>query len=181
MKASPATVQARVEEILRIVLDGAKTWDIRAHVAEKEAEGEPPWTVEEGNQPLGERQIRRYVARAEALIVKSLKVTRKKTLRRRIAQREALYARAVAQGDTKAALAILRDLDELAGNYPPRKVAPVSPDGKSEYGTTLTDAERAAALAALYARLGAKPGGETPEGTASADGQVLGGPEPTSE
>src|SRR5262245_5408513 len=105
-KASKATVQARVEDILRVLLDGAQPWDVRQYVSEKETAGEEPWKLAEGQRPLSERQLRRYVVRAEKLLAESCRTSRKKLLRRHLAQRRALFARAVNQGDVRAALAV---------------------------------------------------------------------------
>src|SRR5262249_14722515 len=117
MKANKATVRARVEDILRVLLDGAQPWQIRQYVAEQEAAGEPPWTVPEGGKPLSERQIRRYCDQADRLIASACRTHRKKLLRRHVARRESLYARAVNKGDERTALAVLRDLGELQGLY----------------------------------------------------------------
>jgi hypothetical protein len=118
MKATAATIRARVDDILRILLDGAQSWDVRQYVAEKEAAGEPPWTVPEGGKPLSERQLRRYCDRADKLISESCRTNRKRLIRRHLAQRRNLYARALNKGDERTALAVLRDLAELQDLYP---------------------------------------------------------------
>jgi hypothetical protein len=117
MKASKATAQARVDDVLRIILDGAEPWDIRQYVSEKEAGGEPPWAVPEGGKPLGERQLRRYCRRAEQMMADAGRTNRKRLLRKHAAQRRNLYARALNKGDERTALAVLRDLAELQGLY----------------------------------------------------------------
>jgi hypothetical protein len=117
-KASKATVQARVEDILRVLLDGAQPWDVRQYVSEKEAAGEEPWQLADGDAPLSERQIRRYAARAETLIAQSCRTARKKLLRRHLAQRRALFARAVSQGDVRAALAVADSEAKLLDLFP---------------------------------------------------------------
>jgi hypothetical protein len=118
MKATNPIIKLRVEDVLRIRLDGAEGWDVRRYVAEKEAAGEAPWTVAEGGKPLSERQIRNYVTAADELISESCRQSRKKLLRRHLAQRRNLYARAVNKGDERTALAILRDLAKLQDLYP---------------------------------------------------------------
>src|SRR5262245_15773253 len=118
MKATTAIIRLRVEDVLRIRLDGAEGWDVRQYVAEKEQAGEQPWKVEEGGKPLSERQIRRYVEQADRLLEESCRTSRKKLLRRHLARRRALYARAVNSGDLRTALAALRDEAELLGLYP---------------------------------------------------------------
>src|SRR5262249_18034132 len=47
---------------------------------------------------------------------------RKQALRRHLAQRRNLYARALNKGDERTALAVLADLAELQGLYPPKGV-----------------------------------------------------------
>jgi hypothetical protein len=169
MKASKATVQARVEEVLRIRLDGAEFWDVREYAREKEQEPGTAWTLPEGGKPLSDGQLWRYIARADRLMAESCRASRKKLLRRHQTQRRNLYAKAVSAGDYRTALAVLRDEAELQGLYPPRKVAPTNPEGDKPYEGSLTDAERAAALQALYARLGTGGGGPPAGGPAGGD------------
>ncbi len=169
MKATNAQIQQRVEEVLRIRLDGAEFWDVREYAREKEQEAGSAWTVPEGGKPLSDGQLWRYIARADKLIAESCRASRKKLLRRHLAQRRNLFAKAVSAGDYRTALAAARDEAELQGLYPPKKIAPTNPKGDEPYAGNLTDAERAAALEALYARLGAGGGGAAPGGPAGAD------------
>jgi hypothetical protein len=118
MKATKATVRARVDDILRVILDGAEPWQIGPYVAEQEQAGAAPWTVPEGGKPLSRRQIRRYVSWAERLLAASCRTDRDKLLRKHAAQRRNLYARALNSGQLNVALAVLRDLAELQGLYP---------------------------------------------------------------
>src|SRR5438094_8985432 len=118
MKATRATIRQRVEELLAIKLDGAEFWDIRQYVSEKQAAGEPPWAIPEGGRPLCDRTLWRYLAQADRLIAESCSEGRKKLLRRHLAQRRSLYAKAVSAGDVRAALAGLRDEAELLALYP---------------------------------------------------------------
>jgi len=122
MRATDPIIQQRNEDVLRIRLDGAEGWDVRRYVAEMEAAGTAPWTIAEGGKPLSERQIRYYVAAADKLIAESCRQSRKKLLRRHQAQRRNLYARCVNKGDERSALAVLRDLADLQGLYPPARV-----------------------------------------------------------
>ncbi len=122
MKATKAQVEARVTELLRIRLDGAEFWDVREYAREKEQEEGSPWQLAEGQKPLSDGQLWRYLARVDRLIAESCRASRKKLLRRHLAQRRALYAKAVSQGDIRGALACVRDEAELQGIYPPAKV-----------------------------------------------------------
>jgi hypothetical protein len=117
MRATTETIRARVNDIIRILLDGAQPWDCTSYVSEREATGDAPWAVPEGGKPLSSRQIRRYVEGAEREIGASCRTQTKKLLRRHLAQRRSLYARAVNKGDERTALAVLRDEAELLGLY----------------------------------------------------------------
>jgi hypothetical protein len=103
-KADNAEVLKRVEEVLRIRLDGAQFHDIVQYAAEK------GWG-------LKDRQIRTYIRRADALLVERQDTSRKRVIARHLAQRQALYARAVNAADYRTALAILADEAKLRGLY----------------------------------------------------------------
>src|SRR5262249_57794260 len=102
MKATKAQIQTRIEEILRIRLDGAEIWDIREYVREKEQEQGSPWQLVDGQKPLSDSQLWRYIARADKEIAASCRASTKKLLRRHLAQRRSLYAKAVSAGDYRA-------------------------------------------------------------------------------
>jgi hypothetical protein len=162
-KATNAEVMERVEAVLQIRLDGAQFHDIRQYASEK------TWGV-------SDRQLRRYVAASDRLLAARLEKDRDRLFARHVAQRQTLYARAVNAADYRTALAVARDEAELQGLYPPKKVAPTDPSGEQEYGHSLTDPERLAALQSLYARVGAGGGGPVADRPAGADGSFLGGP-----
>lgn len=129
-KPNKILVARRIEEILRIRLDGAEFWDVLRYVAEKQQAAEAPWIVPEGAKPLAERTIWWYVARADQLIAASCRASRKKLLRRHLAQRRNLYAKAINQGDIRTALAVLQDEAKLLGLYPATKVEQSGPRGE---------------------------------------------------
>src|SRR5579871_5099200 len=106
-RPTKAQLEQRVGEILSIRVAGAQFWDVRQYVAEKEAAGEQPWAIAEGGKPVSGRTLWRYIASADKLLESSVVTQRKKALRRHKARREYLYAMAVNQGDTRAALAVL--------------------------------------------------------------------------
>jgi hypothetical protein len=118
MKATKAQVEARVTGLLRLRLDGAEFWDIREYVREQERADGSPWKLGEGQKPLSDSQLWRYLARVDRHIADDCRASRKKRLRTHLAQRRNLYAKAVAQGDIRAALACKRDEAELLGLYP---------------------------------------------------------------
>jgi hypothetical protein len=123
-KATKAVVVQRIEELLRIRLDGAEFWDCKEFIREREnARGndqEPAsvWALADDAKPLSDGQIWRYIGRADKLIAESCRASRKKLIRRHLAQRRNLYAKALAAGDIRAALACARDEAELQGLYP---------------------------------------------------------------
>src|SRR5262245_55168373 len=123
MRATKAQVEARVNDLLRIILDGAvKEWDLCEFVRKQEQEEGSHWYLADGEKPLSYSQIRRYAVKVDKLIAKSNRTSQKKQLQQHIAMRRNLYAAAVRQGDVRAAMAVLRDLAELQGLYPPKKI-----------------------------------------------------------
>jgi hypothetical protein len=118
MRETDPILEQRVEEMLAIRLDGAKEWDARRYVAQKEAAAEAPWKVPEGGNPLSRRQIRNYIREADRRIARSTQATRRRRIARHIAFREKLYARAVNKGDERTALAILDSLAKLLDLLP---------------------------------------------------------------
>jgi hypothetical protein len=133
MKPRPTKAQVlqRVGEILRIRLDGAEFWDVREYVREKEKEEGSAWHLAEGQTPLSDSQLWRYIARADKEVTASCRASRKKLLRRHLAQRRNLYAKAVSQGDIRAALACARDEAQLQGLYEPATGAKLPAAGTS--------------------------------------------------
>jgi hypothetical protein len=120
MKATKAEVAKRVEETGEIRLAGAGFADIRRYAAQN------GWGV-------SDRQLWRYIRAAGELMAKDFEEGRHKLLVRHLAQRRALYARALQIGDYRTALAVARDEAELQGLYSPRKVALTDPSGDREY------------------------------------------------
>jgi hypothetical protein len=178
-RASKDLVEARLRDLVEILLDGAEPgWDLCETVREWEQKEGSAWHLAEGEKPLSYSQLRRYAARAEKLIAESCRASRKQLLRRHLARRRRLYATAVQQGDTRAALAVLQDEARLEGLYPPTKIAPTNPKGDKPYDGTFSDAERLASLRALYARLGLGDGTPPPGGDAHGDGPLVGGAVP---
>jgi hypothetical protein len=137
-KADNATVAQRVEEVLRIRLDGAEYHDILQYAAEK------GWGI-------NERQIRTYIQRADDLLVERQECSRKRTIARHVAQRQALYARCVNAADFRTALAILADLAKLRGIYPDQEMKELRQLAAAQ-GLRLEDLERRLRLAGLPAQ-----------------------------
>lgn len=128
-KPTRAAINARIEDVLRIRLDGAEFWDVREYAREKCAEDGSPWHTE-GGKCLSDGQLFRYIARADKLIGESCRSSRKRLLRRHLAQRRNLYGKATNSGDVRAALACLDSEAKLVGLFD----APSKP-AKNEAGT----------------------------------------------
>lgn len=107
-KSTNLEVQSRVEDVLRIRLDGAEMWDIREYAREK------GWAVSDA-------QLYRYLARADGMIAESAMADRPALVRLHLAKRRALYARCVQSGEMRTALSCLQDEAQLLGLYPAQK------------------------------------------------------------
>ena len=112
------TLLKRADEVLALRLLGAEFADIKAHAAK---EG---WNV-------CDRTLWRYIDQGDRLLAKTLEKDRQKLVNRHIAQRRALYARAVSVSDYSTALRILQDECELLGLYPPKTARLGLPEGGS--------------------------------------------------
>lgn len=120
MKATKQQTERRVEELLRLRLDGAEFWDICEYVREKDKDAGSVWHRGPNEEPLSESQIRRLMARADELIRTSRQHDREQNIDLHLARRRNLYAKALLAGDVRVALACLRDEAELLGLYPPK-------------------------------------------------------------
>lgn len=107
-KSEEATVAARVEEVLRIRLDGAQFHDVLQYASEKR------WG-------LTDRQVRTYMRRADDLLVERREKSRKRLLAQHLARRETLYARCVNAADYRSALAMLDSSARMQGLFPDPK------------------------------------------------------------
>ncbi len=108
-KSDDPETARRVDEVLRIILDGAQSWDVVQYASGK------GWGVSEW-------QVRTYIARADDLMAEQQAKKRRKVIARRLSQREVLFARAVNAADYRTALAILSDMDKLQGHYPEKDI-----------------------------------------------------------
>ena len=114
-KITQEEMARRVEQVLRIRLLGAQFHDIRQYASETDEETGRPWNV-------CDRQLRRYIDATDDLLVANAEKDRDKIIARHLAQRQALYARAMEAGDLKAALAVMKDECDLRGLYPPKAI-----------------------------------------------------------
>jgi hypothetical protein len=103
-EATAAEMLLRVDEVLRIRLDGAQFHDVVQYASEKE------WGV-------SPRQVGNYIRKADDLIAERQDKGRRRIIARHMARRESLYARSVNAADYRTALATLSDLAKLQGLY----------------------------------------------------------------
>jgi hypothetical protein len=115
MKATKAEIMKRVEAILEIRLAGAEFADIRKYATEN------GWH-------LSDSQLWRYVRKTDDILAHTLERDRQKLVNRHLAQRHALYARAMSVSDYRTALAVLKDQAELQGLYPTGRSGPQPPE-----------------------------------------------------
>lgn len=107
----PRLDRARVEEVLRLRLDGAQLHDVLtfANVRQPDAT-EPPWN-------LTEAQAAAYIRAADDLIATRRDRDANRVAALHLAQRNTLLARAINGADYRTALACLQDMAKLEGLY----------------------------------------------------------------
>jgi hypothetical protein len=167
MKATSAQVLTRVEEVLQIVLLGGELHDLREHAREN------GWNLSDG-------QLRRYQSRALELARERLDKDRGRLMARHLLQRRAMYARAMKAGDWRTALSVAKDEAELLGLYPPKKIAPTTPDGEESYEPVSGLASLIPELQRAVDRHRQGAGGEDPR-QSTAVGALAIGPGPADE
>jgi hypothetical protein len=106
MRASKATIMKRIETVVQIITLGGEFHDVREYAHKNQ------WQISDG-------QLRRYYDQALDLLEARMEKDRNKTRARHLAQRRALYARALKDGDLRTALAAAKDEAVLYGIYPP--------------------------------------------------------------
>ncbi|HEY3788467.1 MAG TPA: hypothetical protein VGL71_06410 [Urbifossiella sp.] len=109
-KADAATIQGRIDEVLRIRIDGAAFHDVQQYSAEKGWGGKP-------GEGLSERQIREYMGRADKMLADRQEQRRRLIIGQHLARRDSLYARAVNAADHRTALAVLDSTAKLQGLF----------------------------------------------------------------
>jgi hypothetical protein len=143
-KAQATIVAQRIEEVLRIRLDGAEFHDVVQYSSEQK------WNV-------GERQLWKYISRADELIVERQVKGRKKLLARHFTQRRSLYARALNAADYRTCLAVLSDEAKLRGLYPDTKEVKDLVKLAQSLGMKVEELERRLANAARTAESESQP------------------------
>ncbi len=107
VRVDQATIEARVEEVYRLLLSGATRVDILQFVAKTN----PPWGI-------SNRQAENYIAKAYKRFELIVEKRHERIFNKHYARREDLYAKSLNQGNIPAAAGVLKDLDAYLGMYP---------------------------------------------------------------
>jgi hypothetical protein len=108
-RATAAERAARVELLVNLRLNGGEIQDALALAAEQ------GWGI-------GPREVHRLVRKADRAIVQTVEKDRERLIGHHVAKRRALYARCVADGDYRGALAVLDSEAQLLGLFAPKNV-----------------------------------------------------------
>ena len=152
MKATKVQSQRRVDDLAIFRVQGAEFRHIREYVTEKERVPESPWFLMDGQKPMSDAQLRRYVSRADKQIADDLRSTRRLRLGRHIAQRRHLYLEALAIGDIRTALAVLESEAKMLGLRPAKDGA-VGILNVVQAGSAATNGNSPKTIKEIYAKL----------------------------
>jgi hypothetical protein len=97
--------------------DGGERHDWCEYVHEENTKPDSIWWV--GGRRLSESQIYRYSQKAWKLIAETTRGSRKRLLKRHLAQRKNLVAKSIAAGDLRTALAAMESEARLLGLFEP--------------------------------------------------------------
>jgi hypothetical protein len=168
MKATKVQIQLRIDDLVQFRLEGARFWDVRQYVTEKEKEPGSIWYRGENAKALSDATLWRYIRWADELIAEDTRSSRKKRLRLHIAKRQNLYAKAMSQGDTRTALAAADSEAKLLGLFPPRGVEMTGKDGGPiQHQATVVNVDLGARLAECLPAIRAAIAAENRDGMAT--------------
>jgi hypothetical protein len=125
--------------------------------------------------PHGVSQTYLYIRRADALLDRYAETNRNRLFGQRIARRNALWSRALAEGNLALALAIEKDQTKLLGMYPeqPAKPGPGTQVQVNNVTPTISEEDREEIRRLALARLGEVDHPKDQVGQRAADAQVL--------
>src|SRR5262245_56453076 len=86
MKADKALAEARVNDLLAVVLDGGRRWDVVEYVRTQEQEAGSLWFVAEGATPLSDAMIRKYLTRTYKVLESAHEKNRQRLFRHHVAK-----------------------------------------------------------------------------------------------
>ena len=107
-KSQSVIVAQRVEDVLRLRIDGAMFADIRDFAVQSQ------WGVSDS-------MLKKYIQKADDLLKERTEKSRGKATRMHIARREGVFARALSTGDLRTALAALDNTAKLQGLFEDRR------------------------------------------------------------
>jgi hypothetical protein len=150
-KATKVEIAARVNLLIPLRLAGQAFHEIVQFASAQQ------WEV-------NDRQLYRYLRRADAVLASHLEKDGKRLLERHLVLRDHLYGKAMEVGDLRTALAALKDAAALRGVYAPKKYTNTDLSGDNP-APPLSPQEVEALKAKLAARLANPPAanGSTPE------------------
>jgi hypothetical protein len=122
---------------------------------------------------LKERQLREYMRRANELLVQRQDKSRRQVIARHLAQRQALFARAVNSADFRTALAILDSDAKLRGLFPEKELKELVKLAAAQ-GAQIQELERRLRDANPGPTTPPATGGERPP-TGATEGEAAGG------
>ena len=117
-KATAAEITKRVNKVYQLLLDGLSRADILEYVAKK-----TEWKVSDGS-------VDEYIAKATAEIKARSTIVRDEEYGKALERLRMLYSRNIMIQDFKAALAVQKEINELLGLYPAKKIEHGGKDGK---------------------------------------------------
>lgn len=169
--ASDLVVQARVDEFIGRILDGAQFWGLKEFVRAQERVEGSNWFVGPQFTPMHDSTIWDYKARACAAIRAARERDRDKAIDDGLMKRLHWVGKAIEAGDIPTALKCQSDHDKLAGYYP---AAPL-PAGLAGTPLLVTLEEATARVRTLHAGVDDVSG--VPDPAASGEAGA-GGPAP---
>lgn len=118
MKATKAQVRRRVDELVQFRLDGAQFWHICEYVRAKEQEEGSAWYRGDGKKPFSDATLWRYIGKVDDQIAAEFHSSRKKLVRQHVARRRNIFAKAMAKGDLRTAIAASDSEAKLLNLFP---------------------------------------------------------------
>ena len=107
-----------MEMKLKIIYSITNAKQRKIYISQKQDEQGTSWTPEEGCNKLSFSHIKLLINKAHKEIISSEITNRRKNISISLARRERLFSESVKIGDIRTALAILRDISLLRGEYP---------------------------------------------------------------
>lgn len=118
------TKERRIDEVVKLRIQACRLWNLRDYVRQNEENPESPWFLPDGEAPLSDGMLSRYIKDADEVILASVDRDRPRRIKTHLARREELYARAIVAGEVRVAHQVLAETAQLEGLYPDRGRSP---------------------------------------------------------